>query len=705
MNVPSLCPFCFETLTGNGPCPHCGHRIGEPTQGLQQLPVGWILDGKYRIGMALGQGGFGITYLAYDMNLQQKVAVKEYFPGGLVTRSSQFVTPYTQSGQGLYAKGVDAFYREGQLLARFQNHPNIVHIHNFFRENNTAYFVMEYVEGKSLAAYLNEKDGRLSQEETISLLSPIMDALDTLHQAGILHRDIAPDNIYLTKAGQVKLLDFGAAKNELSQHTHSSAAILKPGYAPLEQYSVTGNQGPWTDVYAMGAVIYRCLTGMMPPDAPDRITGRELPLISVSGAKASKTVETAVMKALALNIPDRWQRMSDLKNALCDPAVKIADSKRNTKNLSLSEQQKKKGKRINSIIPILIFIIVSIVLVFVSLNIVIPNYRYDKAVQLMNSENYSEAVTVFSDLGKFKDSQQKFLECEREVRFEQMLGMMSSGTIAQTVEAYKILVEYSDKDHYEKAIGHEVQVLTGLEPEKAAEILESIDYDDALLLLDRIHDSNSQFGAAILSECSLKIQLAYLDAGDTLKLGRYEQDDNTANGDEDIEWLILEKQNEVAFLISKKALDSMPFNTNDSLLSWDQSSIRYWLNHEFFNQAFTSDEQSLIQDTLVRAEENPTFTTKPGNDTMDKIFLLSINEVKKYFLTEESRKAGATSYAKGQDANTTSSGLCWWWLRSPGRSGKYISYVSSNGVISTMGFISTSAHNSVRPALWINFNQ
>ena len=383
MNISNLCPFCFEPMSGNGPCPHCGHQIGEPMRGIQQLPVGWILDGKYRIGMTLGQGGFGITYLAYDMNLQQKVAIKEYFPSGLVTRSAQTVIPSTQSGQMLYQKGVDAFYREAQLLARFQNHPNIVHIHNFFRENNTAYFVMEYVEGKSLAAYLNERGGRLSQDETISLLSPIMDALDTLHQAGILHRDIAPDNIYLTKSGRVKLLDFGAAKNELSQHTHSSAAILKPGYAPLEQYSVTGNQGPWTDVYAMGAVIYRCLTGAMPPDAPDRITGREIIPICTSSAKVSKNFEADVMKALSLNIPERWQRMVDFKNALSNPDVKVT-IKQGSKPNFISERQQKRNIKV--ILPFLITacVIIGIAITWLIISIVIPNYKYNSAVKQMN---------------------------------------------------------------------------------------------------------------------------------------------------------------------------------------------------------------------------------------------------------------------------------------------------------------------------------
>lgn len=360
MSMSSLCPFCFELMTVSRPCPFCGHQYGESIQGFQQLPIGWILDGKYRIGMPLGQGGFGITYLAYDMNLQQKVAIKEYFPGNFVSRRSQFVVPLAQNVQRLFLKGVDAFCQEAQLLARFSTHPNIVHIQNFFRENNTAYFVMEYVEGKSLAKYLAEKGGRLSQEETISLLSPIMDALDTLHHAGILHRDISPDNIYLTKSGQIKLLDFGAAKNELSQHTHSSAAILKPGYAPIEQYSVTGNQGPWTDVYAMGAVIYRCITGIVPPNAPDRISGQEITPISAYDMKVSKNVDAADMKALALNISDRWMRILDFKNALIDLNINISFQKSQTQTAKTERKLKKKEKRKKSF-----FIVIYLGLVFI----------------------------------------------------------------------------------------------------------------------------------------------------------------------------------------------------------------------------------------------------------------------------------------------------------------------------------------------------
>ena len=204
-NNQNLCPFCFSILEKPGRCPCCGHQIGEPRHGIQELPVGTILDRKYLLGMVLGQGGFGITYLAFDLNLRMKVAIKEYFPGGLVVRNTQMVTPTTQATVGYFQKGVDAFFREAQFLARFQTHPNIVHISSFFRENNTAYFVMEYVEGKSLTKFIDENGGRLPWEKIEQIISPILDALEVLHANGILHRDIAPDNICLEKKRKYKI--------------------------------------------------------------------------------------------------------------------------------------------------------------------------------------------------------------------------------------------------------------------------------------------------------------------------------------------------------------------------------------------------------------------------------------------------------------------------------------------------------------------
>ncbi len=316
------CLFCFEPISTQEPDLNCAHKIGETMDGLQLSPLGWISDGKYRIGMTLGQGEFGIINLANDKNLQQKIDIKDLIPRGLGKDNSQFIPPYTQKSHGLFSKAEIVFYRGRQILARFRSNPGFMNIYNFFHKNKSTYFVIEYVEGKSLAAYLEEKGGSLSQAETISLLSPIMDALDSLHQDGIIHRDITPEHIYLTKSDRVKILDFCTAKDELSHHTHSSAEISESGYAP-EQYSQTGKQGPWTDIYAMGAIFYRCLTGIMPPNAPDRITGSEISPISTKCAEISKNVEEAVMKALALNISDRWQQMSDFKNALFDQKARI----------------------------------------------------------------------------------------------------------------------------------------------------------------------------------------------------------------------------------------------------------------------------------------------------------------------------------------------------------------------------------------------
>ena len=616
MNNSTLCPFCFEPMTTSGNCPHCGHHVGEPSPGIQQLPVGWILDGKYRIGMTLGQGGFGITYLAYDMNLQQKVAIKEYFPSGLVTRSSQFVTPFTQSGLDLFNKGVDAFYREARLLAQFSNHPNVVHIQNFFRENYTAYFVMEYVEGNSLAAYLDEKGGRLSLEETISLLSPIMDALDVLHHAGILHRDIAPDNIYLTKSGQVKLLDFGAAKNELSQHTHSSAAILKPGYAPLEQYSVTGNQGSWTDVYAMGAVIYRCLTGIMPPDAPDRMTGREVAPISNSGRKVPKNVDAAVMKALAINIPDRWQSMSDFKNALSDPNLKIeapkAQSRPSASAGNSTKTKTRKNKSNNFALGIaLIVVIAGLVLV----------------------------------LGRGKIP---FLQPEPSPTPTLLPTSTPTITPFPTVTPTMIAIPTS-------------------------------------------------------SETTKPYVSGILQVGDEFLFGSYEQNNNLSDGKEGIEWQVLFIENDRALVISKFTLDVKPYQDTMSFAgeTWSGSTLRTWLNNDFYNNAFSASDHNRIIQTVLQNPNNPEYGTDGGAETTDNIFLLSIDESNLYFSSLSDRSCEATAYAKAQGAFVDqNNGNSRWWLRSPGYSSTDAAYVDSNGNIPTHGNMFSDNVFTVRPAFW-----
>ena len=329
MIIDQLCPFCFSFTNGVSPCPACHHYKGEPREDMQTLPPGTILDGKFILGMVLGRGGFGITYLAYDLNLNQKIAIKEYFPSSLVSRQRQYVVPNIQADAPVFKRGVESFFMEAQTLAKFQYHPNIVKILSFFEENNTAYIVMEYVEGIPLSQYLERAGGHLNTDYAIELMMPVFDALEQLHASGTLHRDLAPDNIYIDQHLQPKILDFGTAKNLSDQSVRSTSAVIKPGYAPVEQYSKNGEQGPWTDIYAMGAVLYKLISGRTPVGAPDRMTGTELPSLSELGCEINPGVDNTIMQAMELYSENRWQSIREFREALLDPPEISSETDRN----------------------------------------------------------------------------------------------------------------------------------------------------------------------------------------------------------------------------------------------------------------------------------------------------------------------------------------------------------------------------------------
>lgn len=305
-------------MDGDYPCRHCGYTGRKGPENLNILLPGTILYTKYRIGRALGKGGFGITYLAYDSDLEIKVAIKEYFPSGIVTRNESCVVPETRANSDVFEKGISYFLKEAQALAKLDSEPNIVRVRDYFRENDTAYFVMEFVDGQSMKEYLRQHGEKISFEKAKAILFPIMDALSAVHAHDMLHRDIAPDNIYITSLGIPKLLDFGAARSNFSKGSNSSMVVIKPGYAPNEQYSTAGNQGPWTDVYAMAATFYRALTGEIPPAAPDRLLDDpvELKRPADMGIVLPPYAENAIMKALSVRASDRFQTMADFKNAL-----------------------------------------------------------------------------------------------------------------------------------------------------------------------------------------------------------------------------------------------------------------------------------------------------------------------------------------------------------------------------------------------------
>ncbi|MBO6260935.1 MAG: protein kinase [Lachnospiraceae bacterium] len=280
------------------------------------LPEGTVLAGQYIVEKVLGQGGFGITYAASDHKTGNKVAVKEFFPDTMATRQGTTVLPFTGERGTSFDYGKDRFLDEAQTLAQFIGNENIVRIHTYFEENGTAYFVMDFVEGTSFDVYIREHGGKLDWEETAKILIPIMDALGAVHSKGIVHRDVTPDNIYITKDGGVKLLDFGAARYSLGDKSRSLDVVLKHGFAPKEQYTRHGKQGPFTDIYALGATFYYALTGKRPPDSIDRMEEDELVPPSRLGAVITKDAEEAILMAMNVQPQERFQSMLAFKNAM-----------------------------------------------------------------------------------------------------------------------------------------------------------------------------------------------------------------------------------------------------------------------------------------------------------------------------------------------------------------------------------------------------
>lgn len=299
-------------------CPKCGKLMTHEVPGEHLLP-GSVLDNRYMVGYAIGQGGFGITYIGFDKVLEARVAIKEYFPTGYVTRLNSDYTVSTGVSRGdnesIFQKGKENFLIEARNLAKFIGQPGIVEVKDFFESHNTAYIIMEYLDGITLKEYL-KKNNRMTVQQTLELLKPAMEGLGAVHMQGIVHRDISPDNIMLLPNNKVKLLDFGAARDISRADNHSLSIMLKPGFAPEEQYRSRGEQGPWTDVYAMSATIYKCITGKVPDEASQRLFKDELVTPSECGISIDSNVEAALMKGLAVKNSDRYRSMQELINGL-----------------------------------------------------------------------------------------------------------------------------------------------------------------------------------------------------------------------------------------------------------------------------------------------------------------------------------------------------------------------------------------------------
>lgn len=326
-----LCYGCMKEVdTQEQICPYCGFNIQDYLQktDVRALRPGTILNGQYYIGKVLGAGGFGITYLAFDLNLELPVAIKEYFPVGLAYRDVQnrmtdrvFSLPGEK--EKFFMSGMKNFSEEAKKLMQFRDYEGIVKVNTFFYENGTAYMVMEYILGKSLKQVLLEKQQVLSEKETMEIMRPLLNVLGRVHKAGVIHRDISPDNIMLGENGKVYLIDFGAARMITGAESKSLDVVLKQGYTPFEQYSSAGILGPWTDVYAVCATIYRMMTGKVPQEAIDRLNSDKVEsLYQLASQKkilpVSKRMSLVIQKGMTVKYEGRYPDAEALLKALTE---------------------------------------------------------------------------------------------------------------------------------------------------------------------------------------------------------------------------------------------------------------------------------------------------------------------------------------------------------------------------------------------------
>ena len=315
-----ICLNCLNTYEeGVKVCPHCGLGNWKYQAAEKTLQLGTMLKSRYKIGTVIGDGGFGITYRAVDMNTGKGVAVKEFYPREVVARSSMDHTTVklvNRDNTAQFQKGLNSFLEEANGLARFNNTDKIVNVYDFFEQNGTAYIVMEYLRGKPLSRYAKDHGGKISVSAAINVIMKMCEALSYVHGAGMVHRDISPDNIFVEKTGKIKLIDFGAARESYGNEEKTLSIVLKPNYAPPEQFRKKSRQGPWTDVYALGATVYKLLTGRTPDQAIDRIMEDEMQVPSRYNPEVPLFLDRIVMKMMAPKIEDRFQNCDEVRREM-----------------------------------------------------------------------------------------------------------------------------------------------------------------------------------------------------------------------------------------------------------------------------------------------------------------------------------------------------------------------------------------------------
>lgn len=352
----AICYNCFKEYDeALGFCPYCGLSFEELPSDGYLLPPGTLLYERYLIGKAVGSGGFGNVYKAWDKKLETVVAIKEYYPQNIVNRipGTAEVMLVSAKNRKEFEYGRSRLLQEARNIARFSSNKNIVNVFEFFEANNTSYMVMEYLHGIPLNKYIKESGGKLNSETAIYIVSAICDALLPLHKAGIIHRDISPDNIYVCENKVITLFDFGTA--EFPDEKNRLPAIVKQGFAPPEQYETENRQGAWTDIYALGATLYLLLTGKKPDASPDRKVIDELETPMEVNPEISEQLSNTVMKAMAIDIHMRFQNVSEFKKAIQGERKVIPVEK---------ERKKRRNRRFFGLAAAILILVVGIAGIF-----------------------------------------------------------------------------------------------------------------------------------------------------------------------------------------------------------------------------------------------------------------------------------------------------------------------------------------------------
>lgn len=583
------------------------------------------LIGRYVIQEVLGQGGFGITYLGIDKLYGNKVAIKEYYPQKIAMRKAQYedvVTVTSIEEKNNYDKGKKRFLDEAQVMARFNKNEGIVKILDFFEANNTAYIVMEYLEGITLKQYLG-KYGVLQFRNLIEMMLPLLEALIEIHSQGLIHRDISPDNIMVQHNGKLKLMDFGAARDYTESGNKSLTVILKPGYAPPEQYQTHGVQGPWTDIYALCATIYKCLTGITPPDAIARVMDDKFKEPDQLDGKLSPDIKKILWKGMNIFPEERYQDIVEFGEDVCDALFIPEENKKldldNEKNIDEDLDSPDKDNES-----------------------VLKDDKIEGAVK----------KTSIPKKEKRKSPVKKVLVIIVCLLLAGGIKYYSTGNEQEISTAKKDLVENPKivKDTSVEG-GKKVTwdcIWFGSYPQ--TKIVSSSKENDLYSTLETANGWDKNNDIIIGKEKYHRAKKSYF---------KYEP----------IKWRVIKCENGEALLLSDIVLDKQKYNKRLKKVTWEKSTLRKWLNKKFMNRAFSSSEQEAIRTTKVINEDNYYYKTDGGNDTLDKIYLLSLSETDEEKETEEAKEYGFTDsygmtikYSNYADLDDYQ----YWWLRTPG---------------------------------------